>query len=438
MRALKSILEVHPEWIIELFDFEEFRKKVWIGHLAKPELKPLLDEFNLVYQEKKTELESILAEAEKEQERWKNIVNLYNDRFDVPFSVSIENQRDVILKQEAAKLCFTYKEDEGVAIVKDKKELVNILSRGEKRAFYILQLLFELEARKDAAFTSIIVFDDIADSFDYQNKYAIIEYIKDLSEQFAGKFVLLVMTHNFDFYRTVASRIPKDRQRFWMALRDDHGNVNLEQGRYVKNLFVNAFIGHDNNDKVFISMIPFVRNLVEYTKGEDDPDYLKLTYCMHQKPQTPDITEREVVNILKDYTQNKGMKRAPTDNKIYELILKTADTIATEQTPNLVLIENKIVLSLAIRHLAEKYMHDKLIAAGKSEADLICSGAQTGVWSCLFKATLPNDTHKDIIERVNMMTPEVIHLNSFMFEPLIDLSLNHLLSLYNKCKTELH
>ena len=36
-----------------------------------------------------------------------------------------------------------------------------------------------------------------------------------------------------------------------------------------------------------------------------------------------------------------------------------------------------------------------------------------------------------------MMTPEVIHLNSFMYEPLIDMAVTHLVDLYNRCKTEL-
>ena len=45
--------------------------------------------------------------------------------------------------------------------------------------------------------------------------------------------------------------------------------------------------------------------------------------------------------------------------------------------------------------------------------------------------------HEDLIEEVNMMTPEGIHLNSFMFEPLIDMSAEHLVSLYNRCKNGL-
>ncbi len=37
-----------------------------------------------------------------------------------------------------------------------------------------------------------------------------------------------------------------------------------------------------------------------------------------------------------------------------------------------------------------------------------------------------------VLNRVNLMTPEHIHINSFMFEPLVDMSMNHLISLYDE------
>ena len=45
--------------------------------------------------------------------------------------------------------------------------------------------------------------DDISESFDYKNKYAIIEYISDISEYTDANdeklFKVLLLTHNFDF-----------------------------------------------------------------------------------------------------------------------------------------------------------------------------------------------------------------------------------------------
>lgn len=437
LRGFKSVLNNHPEWIPEIINYEAFRKKVWLGYLSDNEIKPLFDAYIQVYNENKEALQHVLEEASSQQEKWKQIIALYNARFHVPIKVSIANQKDIILKQEAARLQFSYIEDSNTETTVEKEILEKILSRGEKRAFIILQFLFEMEARKTMEHDTILIMDDIADSFDYQNKYAIIEYIKDISADKSNKFYMLVLTHNYDFYRTLSSRLSLFQPNLWMAERLVNGKVIINQGQYKGNIYTNAFINHDDDDKIFISMIPFVRNLIEYTKGESDADYITLTECLHRKANAQNITTEQLINIMTDFTQGKGMKRPKSVDKIYDLIMQTANKIITETNPNQVLIENKVCLSIAIRHLAENYMHDKMIAAGKSEEDLVVSGNQTGKWTGMFKKICPENNHYDIIERVNMMTPELIHINSFMFEPLIDMSIYHLIQLYKDCKEQL-
>lgn len=39
-----------------------------------------------------------------------------------------------------------------------------------------------------------------------------------------------------------------------------------------------------------------------------------------------------------------------------------------------------------------------------------------------------------VLSQVNLMTPENIHLNSFMYEPILDMSALHLYDLYGKIK----
>ena len=434
LRGFKSVLNSHPEWIPEIVHYEDFKKKVWLGYLSDSEIKPLYDEYIQVYHANNDALQRILNDASQEQSRWKQIIDLYNARFHVPIKVSIANQKDIILKQEAAKLRFSYVESGNTETAVEKEVLEKILSRGEKRAFVILQFLFEMESRKMMHHDTLLVMDDIADSFDYQNKYAIIEYIKDLAADFSNKFYMIVLTHNYDFYRTLSSRLSLHRNNLWMVERHVNGSVIINPGQYKGNVYVNVLIGHDDDDKKFISMIPFVRNLIEYTKGESDPAYQTLTECLHCKAQTHSITIEQLMNIMVGYTQDKGMKRSRSTHKVYDLIMQTADAISHESDSNQVLIENKVCLSIAIRLLAENYMHDQLLAAGRNEADLTVSSNQTGKWTELFKQNCPGDVHLKIIERVNMMTPELIHINSFMFEPLIDMSLHHLKTLYQDCK----
>lgn len=74
--------------------------------------------------------------------------------------------------------------------------MIDVLSRGELKALYILNIIFEIETRKQNAGHTVLIIDDIADSFDYKNKYAIIEYLKEISN---FKFRQIILTHNFDF-----------------------------------------------------------------------------------------------------------------------------------------------------------------------------------------------------------------------------------------------
>lgn len=116
-----------------------------------------------------------------------------------------------------------------------------------------------------------------------------------------------------------------------MVERTADGKVTLETGQYRSNVYTNAFVGHDDNDKIFISMIPFVRNLIEYTKGEKVSKYIRLTDCLHMKGDTTSITESQVIDILKDYTLGKGIKRTKTANKYMTLLCLRQTQLQTRQ-----------------------------------------------------------------------------------------------------------
>ena len=48
--------------------------------------------------------------------------------------------------------------------------------------------------------------------------------------------------------------------------------------------------------------------------------------------------------------------------------------------------------------------------------------------------TLSKEEKQELVAQVAMLTPENIHLNSFMFEPILDMSLLHLYDLYQEVK----
>ncbi len=427
LRAFKSVIERTPSLLSHLTDYEKFKKEVWLGFLSDENVKNEAKKLYDLYSANEAESQKIIEEASKQQDKWKEIISLYNVRFHVPFLLEISNQKDMILKQKIAKIKFIYKDNEE-KVEKKKEELEAMLSRGEKRALYILQLLFEIEARKNNEKETLLVFDDIADSFDYQNKYAIIEYIADLQNN--EKFRIILLTHNFDFYRNVCSRLELNRKSsIFMCVKKKDGTVEIKEGEYLKNL-CSCFISNINDDKKFISLIPFVRNLMEYTTGTDSREYEMMTNCLHIKEKNP--TEAEILCIINKVIRIKNFNRIKKETAVRDLIFKTADSILKKEDVDQIDIENKIVLSIAIRLKTEFFLKNVL---QKLNIDIKEDSNQTRCWIQKYKEDKKhkkNEKNDEILEEVNMLTPEFIHVNSFMYEPLIDTGTDSLLDLYKR------
>ena len=318
-------------------------------------------------------------------------------------------------------LAFTFEDGDEHAPV-EKDALMQTLSTGEKRAFYILNIIFEVEVRKKANQETIFIVDDIADSFDYRNKYAIIQYLKDISEE--SHFKQIILTHNFDFFRTINSRFV-DYSHCLMALKDSNG-ILLEQASGIKNIFVNDWKPNFFIDpKKKIASIPFIRNLIEFTKGVGDSDFVKLTSLLHWKSDSSNIIEKELDAIYDAMFNTNGVS-SNGNSIMVDVIWREADECLTACTG--INLEIKIVLSIAIRLAAEKFMVEKI---NDSEfVDRIASN-QTYKLLSKFKELYPADLDPiETIQRVVLMTPENIHLNSFMYEPILDMSDEHLRKLY--------
>src|SRR5690606_35112965 len=139
--------------------------------------------------------------------------------------------------------------------------------------------------------------------------YAIIEYLNDISKE--DCFGQLILTHNFDFFRTLESRgiVGYSHCYFTFKTKDE---VLLEKATGgIKNPFINNWKQNLSDSKKLISSIPFVRNIIEYTKGDTNPEYVKLTSLLHYKNDSDGILVSDLRTIFENNIQNITF---PTNN----------------------------------------------------------------------------------------------------------------------------
>lgn len=422
LREFRDYLLDNKDVVAELGDHKALQKNIWLAYLSA-ERDSYLD-FLKEYRVGKEIIKKSIDAAKQEETEWEAVVKIFNERFTVPFAIEVSNQDDVILKGTRPELSFAFYEDDLPKTV-DKNLLLKVLSQGEKRALYILNILFEINARRKQGQETLVIADDIADSFDYKNKYAIVEYLKEISE--LENFCCIFLTHNFDFHRTISGRLNIRRQNRLFAEKNGR-NLSLKEEKYQNNPFE---FWRDNleNKRYVISSIPFVRNLAEYCSRH--AEFNRLTSLLHIKTDTASISIQDLEDTYRSIINKPNLTLPDAERPVIDVIHEVADEIAQESDEQAEL-ESKIILSIAIRLKAEAFMIRKI--ADQSFVNGITKN-QTMNLLKKYKSEFPKENGSiGLLEQVNLMTPENIHLNSFMYEPILDMSPKHLKQLYAAVK----
>jgi hypothetical protein len=440
LRTTFAVIKKAFEKNAALRDFHTYicNREPLVAHLSNPDLlkekiwrsyfmvnRTLFDDLLGQYRKVKARRKEIEEQARQESTQWEAAIRLFNDRFFVPFVLEAKNKAYAVCGHaDVLDLTYTFKDGaESVSVSRDN--LVRVLSQGEKKALYILNIIFEIELRRQRKQETLFVVDDIADSFDYRNKYAIVQYLKDIGKDPLIKQI--IMTHNFDFFRTLESRNVARYPECLMASRNDAGVISLDQAQGIKNVFLFDLKKEFFKDhKKKVACIPFIRNLVEVSRGLDDPQYIRLTSLLHWKPDTPAITEADLDAIYNAMFSPSG-KSANGKKPMIDVIHKQASSCLIAKAG--VNFENKIVLAIAIRLASEKFMVARINDAAFVNS---ITSDQTAVLVEKFKELFGTETSTiAVLENVALMTPENIHLNSFMYEPIVDMSDEHLRKLYS-------
>lgn len=432
VKSFQSILESHPFLPAYLKDIEKLKESVWLSYyrMYSSEFDDVLERFD----SKRKELKAIEDAALLEETMWHEAKVIFKKRFHVPFDIDVQNHTNAILGSTAPNIVFTFVDEDGAKKVFDRGQLhsLDILSIGERRAMYLLYIIFEFKARIQKGDPVLVIVDDIADSFDYKNKYAIIEYLREMSLEASLRFI--VLTHNFDFYRTFQGRVLASARwkNSFVAQKNGNEVVLLDGGnKELSSPFEVWRKGYGQNAAMFVSMIPFVRNLIEYREGTAGADYLLLTSMLHLKNDSGDLTLGDLQKVIASTISNSSMGEFDPATKVLDFILSTAESVSAAANDSEIKLENKIVLSIAARLIAEKFMLSNVTNKAPFSKD------QTfGLFQRLMSEDVSDkfSSQKKTLSQVLLMTSENIHLNSFMYEPLLDMSCMHLVTLYQDLK----
>lgn len=388
-------------------------------------------------------LEDLKNKAENHETLWENVFNIFNERFSLPIKVRLKNKAETVLGiSEAPEIEFFHKKNKNFNREKDIRDR---LSTGESKALYLLKILFLIEELKEKSKTEnvFILFDDIADSFDYKNKYALIEYLYDLSLN--KNFKSLILTHSFDFFTSVSKRIKIENNKS-IAIKNQEEKINFINIK--GNIGLKSFVVELSDLSDLILSIPVTRALLEYENGQavydEGSDYLTLTRMLHYKKSTSSYDIRKVFELNSINKNIEEEDKLPSKVKaisdfadanyiqtLYQLTDEISEQEINEENIKNILIKNKILLCMSIRIKAESILK-KLLGEELDDEE-----RQLGILYQEYfdKNEEKNEVINQILRKATIMVPELIHIDLLNYSLMMDLSIYELLDLYKQVKS---
>jgi hypothetical protein len=428
--AILKTLETSPSLGRELSNPSEYRKKLLLAAMHSYQA-----DFNNLMKTRGALNKSIKAmnkAAKAEEKDWERTFRIIKDSFGLQLEIKMQDPSNVIYKTQVPTMSFAWRKSPV-----DANTLINeVLSAGEKRAFDYARLYFDILSFAKKRQRKIIVFDDVADSFDYANKHAIVEFLYNISK--LPDVYMIILTHNFDFFRLVGGRVMDSKpSNCFFAVKDPSGTIGLKPGQYFRNIFQNYLVANAtpmHKPAYALSLVTFGRAIIElsYPNFETDPDYLLYTKAIHYRSEGGAQIRCSTLyrHLHKQiFGINRLLQNDPASKtSFYKAVQDECRRITADTTID-ILIEDKLALAIGLRILSEHYMYNLLLKK-KFITQQIASKMEIGKLFDLFERKFPNNKNLSNLRLSKIFCPPDIHLNSFMFEPIVDYDISRMRRLY--------
>lgn len=436
---VRRIIEDKSRRDILLFmgDEDRFYKNMWFGYLrgCVEEIENLLK----VHDYSKSKIEEALEKADKADTEWKDVIDIFNDRFSsLPYRIDIANKKDAIVEDLVSPIFeFKFRNPRNPSMPYRERPdnlgqlsvLGRVLSNGERKALYLLNIIFDVKKKLKDGVDTLLVLDDVVESFDYRNKYAFFEYLQELASQNSHLYIIS-LTHNFDFFRLVYEKLyPKNKEQFRLVISDENNNLSAEE-MFDPRVFGNYKKDAATDKSAWVTMIPFARNIVEFQHGKTHDDYKELTRALHT--MSSNVTVGDVQQCLQSII---SITDTPFDRSlnIHKAIILYAKEVAADTSDGFSLKDN-LVLAIGTRLCIERYIISKISKedysnAVSKERDL------TRKLLILYSNNCSDPKKQTLSKMFNKAVAIVdgtIHINSFMYEPLVDIGTWEMKKMFNE------
>lgn len=388
--------------IISMKRLEIFNKRLRQEY-GDDELEMILNDL----EEIRKDLDNIYKEANLITNDFQEVVDEFIIKFQPVFDIEITNPAESVLGVNTPKLKFNHKSN--IELELDRETLGDILSSGEKSALYILEFMFRLKSKLANVVEDeiLVIMDDVIETFDYANRNGFIEYIKELTKN--ERIKLLVLTHNYEFYKSLHYRCRSELFPHIAERDTTTGKIIVSKNWDFANSG-NGYLRGINDIKKLIVAIPFTRQILSNIGTETSI----LTSCLHYKKGEVYTLEEviDALNVLLDINKEDFLPEL-LEKDYYDLLYEHSDY----KNESEIELKDKIIYSIASRIFIEK----KAVDIKVDILDGITKNQTAELYDRIVEDSDFSYDFKRILKRVILITPSFIHIDSFMYNPLVDI-----------------
>ena len=413
LSKFKNSLEKNKQLIQELTNYHSMSKRLFVSLIGASN-STKIDLAKAAIEKEINEISRIIS-SNASDNVIETIKHQYQNLFSFEkFHLEIENKLNSYLGMEIP--TFVKYENETNLLIDNPKDYR--FSTGEIRAYNFLNFIIETEAMRTSGVPFTIVLDDAAESYDYKNKYGIINYIQSLQDD--PKIQLIIMTHNFDFYRSIILAFGEKNVKCFFAYKDKQNNVQFYESKksYYLNI-ANFNMWKNNPDSTkFIALIPFARTILQLQDNHDPNIDVVLRY-LHYDVALEKQQMNDIINLL---MSKLNVNSCPSGISISDCYLNVLSDISSNICSSYIKetsLEDKIVVGLYLRVFLERFLTKKIIDSAGHNPIITDEHRRTRELYTQCEQYLSQE-EKDSIETINIVCPPYVHVNSFMYEPLID------------------